>query len=156
VESYRRPVGLFLEAPPDPRAELLLLSANTASSLKDQIELYEGYVRHKSENLMSFDLAYTLALRRDKLPHRAFSVLQNGQFTTTSSLVKAPAEAPQLYLIFSGQGAQWPGMGKELIQCDPLFRKTIERMDEVLRNVAEPPSWTLIGMHNCRSREQTR
>lgn len=50
-------------------------------------------------------------------------------------------------MIFSGQGAQWAGMGKEMIQGDPEFRADIETMDSILRGLKCPPSWTIIGTH---------
>jgi len=148
VEGYQRPVGLFPEAHPESQGELLLLSANTPASLKAQIDLFQDYVTRRPDVWPS-DLAYTLAERRDPLPHRAFAVLRDGKFTVVSPATKAPAESPQIYLIFSGQGAQWPEMGKELIQSDPLFRGSIQKMDEILRGVAEPPAWSLIGKYFC-------
>ena len=33
----------------------------------------------------------------------------------------------------SGQGPQWWGMGRELIQHEPVFRQTIERCDAAMR-----------------------
>jgi acyl transferase domain-containing protein len=130
--------------PADPRTELLLLSANTAASLKEQVNRYRDFANGKPD-LRSADLAYTLAMRREKLPHRAFAIMQNGGFTETSSLLKAPPNPSKIYMIFSGQGAQWPGMGKELIESDPLFRRDIEMMDDVLQRLIHPPSWAIMG-----------
>jgi acyl transferase domain-containing protein len=48
-------------------------------------------------------------------------------------------------MIFSGQGAQWPGMGKELIENDDFFRKDISAMDAVLQRLEHPPNWTIVG-----------
>lgn len=135
---------MYTPIPANPRTELLLLSANTAVSLKEQVERYQNFVGAKPD-LRSTDLAYTLAMRRDKLPHRAFAVLQNGKFTETSNLVRAPPSPPQVYFVFSGQGAQWAGMGRELIQADAMFKRDIERMDDVLQNLNHPPSWTIMG-----------
>lgn len=56
------------------------------------------------------DLAFTLNTRREKLPHRAFTVVKDKEVIETSSLSKIPAKAQDVYLIFSGQGAQWAGM----------------------------------------------
>jgi acyl transferase domain-containing protein/NAD(P)-dependent dehydrogenase (short-subunit alcohol dehydrogenase family)/SAM-dependent methyltransferase len=57
-----------------------------------------------------------------------------------------PKEAPGLLAVFTGQGAQWPGMGKELLQRSPVFRKTIEECDAILQSLpaGEAPSWSLI------------
>lgn len=56
------------------------------------------------------DLAFTLNTRREKLPHRAFTVIKDKEIIETSGLAKIPAKAQDVYLIFSGQGAQWAGM----------------------------------------------
>ena len=91
------------------------------------------------------DVAYTLALRREKLSLRAFAIIQDGQVLETSSPTKAPATAPSIAMIFSGQGAQWPGMGRELILSRPSFRQDIIRMDKALQGLKRPPTWSLLG-----------
>jgi malonyl CoA-acyl carrier protein transacylase len=48
-------------------------------------------------------------------------------------------------LVFSGQGAQGPGMAKELIENDKLFRDDLVKMNQVLKGLEFPPSWNLIG-----------
>lgn len=90
------------------KPELLLVSANTALSLKEQIQRFKDLVLSDSAPDV-YDLAYTLNVRREKLPHRAFTVVQDGKILETSSLAKAPTKAQDVYLIFSGQGAQWAG-----------------------------------------------
>lgn len=52
-------------------------------------------------------------------------------------------------LLFSGQGAQWPGMTKELIENDKPFRDDLVKMDQVLKGLEFPPSWNLIGNDFC-------
>jgi acyl transferase domain-containing protein len=48
-------------------------------------------------------------------------------------------------MIFSGQGAQWPEMGKDLIQIDPRFREDIRAMDDILQSLNYPPDWKIDG-----------
>lgn len=91
------------------KPELLLVSANTPLSLKEQIKRTQDLVLSGSAPNI-YDVAYTLNVRREKLPHRAFTVVQDGEILETSSLAKAPAKTQDVYLIFSGQGAQWAGM----------------------------------------------
>lgn len=160
------------------KPELLLVSANTALSLKEQIKRIQDVVLSGSAPNI-YDVAYTLNVRREKLPHRAFTVVQDGGILETSSLAKAPAQRQDVYFIFSGQGAQWAGMystkivmdrlqsllplvcnretvradkqyfstgmGREFATSDPSFRRDIERMDEVLRRLKNPPEWNIMG-----------
>lgn len=100
------------------KPELLLVSANTALSLKEQIRRIQDLVVSDSAPEL-YDLAYTLNVRREKLPHRAFTVVQDGEILETSGLAKAPAKTQDVYLIFSGQGAQWAGMYSTKIMPEP-------------------------------------
>lgn len=90
------------------KPELLLVSANTVLSLEEQVRRIQDLILSGSAPDL-YNLAYTLNVRREKLPHRAFTVVQDGKILETSSLAKAPAKAQDVYLIFSGQGAQWAG-----------------------------------------------
>src|SRR5262249_36997746 len=49
---------------------------------------------------------------------------------------QAPQAAPAPVLVFSGQGAQWPGMAQDLFEKEPLFRAVIEQFDDLMR-----PRW---------------
>lgn len=101
------------------KPELLLVSANTALSLKEQVKRIQDLVLSGAAPNI-YDVAYTLNVRREKLPHRAFTVVQDGEILETSSLAKAPAKKQDVYLIFSGQGAQWAGMYPTKIVMDRL------------------------------------
>jgi malonyl CoA-acyl carrier protein transacylase len=48
-------------------------------------------------------------------------------------------------MVFSGQGAQWAGMGKELTQLGASVMEDVKRMDSALKKVKRPPSWTIKG-----------
>jgi aspyridone synthetase (hybrid polyketide synthase/nonribosomal peptide synthetase) len=54
-----------------------------------------------------------------------------------------PTEIPGVLGIFTGQGAQYPAMGRGLIQTSPLFRKTIDKCEAVLSGLADGPEWSL-------------
>lgn len=126
--------------------KLLLFSANSATSLDRRIESFRGYAAQHPDGDM--DLAYTLAFRREKLAHRAFAVVNNGTFLETSPATRTSASAPSITMVFSGQGAQWPGMGRELILTSPAFRRDIIHMDTVLQGLQIPPGWSILGMSN--------
>ncbi|KAI1458682.1 hypothetical protein F4805DRAFT_456394 [Annulohypoxylon moriforme] len=125
------------------RPELLMLSANSQSSLKTQIELYREYVSQHTSAIR--DIAYTLALRRERLPHRAYMVMSGDKLLETSSMVKTPGKQSRrkVTMVFTGQGSQWAEMGKGLFITSSEFREDIHLMDDILRHSAKPPRWTL-------------
>lgn len=42
---------------------------------------------------------------------------------------------PRIGFIFTGQGAQWHAMGKELMDAYPVFSSTMKRIDECLADL---------------------
>ncbi|KAK4149174.1 putative lovastatin nonaketide synthase [Chaetomidium leptoderma] len=123
--------------------QLLLFSANSPASLKLQIDTFSHYTAQHPE--LDRNVTYTLALRREKLPHRAFAILQGDEFLETHIPAKGPASSPSIAMIFSGQGAQWAGIGRELILNNSSFRQDIHRMDEILKGLRIPPIWSILG-----------
>jgi acyl transferase domain-containing protein len=121
--------------------------------LEKQIHSHQAFVQ-QNPDLVS-NVAYTRAMGRDRLQHRAYAVAENGQFTVISPAAKS-ASSPLVNVVFSGQGAQWPGMGKELIETDPAFRECIGTMDTVLQALKHPPSWTIMGKKAARPFPQLR
>ncbi|EEU34613.1 uncharacterized protein NECHADRAFT_106233 [Fusarium vanettenii 77-13-4] len=124
------------------KLDLLLLSANTDVSLQKQINNHQEWVLQHPESVS--DLTYTRAMHREHLPHRAYAILDGANVTETSGPMKALSEPLPLVMVFSGQGAQWPGMAKELIESDRAFRTDLLDMDAVLKRLSFPPTWNII------------
>jgi acyl transferase domain-containing protein len=57
--------------------------------------------------------------------------------------------------VFTGQGAQSAEMGRQLTDCSPLFRETLDRCDRVLHCLTDGPSWSIIE-ELSKSKEETR
>lgn len=114
--------------------QLLLYTANSEKSLAKIIENYRDWVEKHPDKID--DLAYTLARRREHLPHRAFAIVKNGVFEHVSQPAHTKlAQKPGLVLVFTGQGAQWPQMGGELIQSNQTFRSAIRSLDDYLQSM---------------------
>ena len=90
------------------------------------------------------DLAGTLALRRTHLEHRAVVIAQSPEEATVRLRMLADAKPDadviigrrsadsRSVFVFTGQGAQWWGMGRELFDRDAVFRASFEACDALL------------------------
>ncbi|KAF5254823.1 hypothetical protein FANTH_443 [Fusarium anthophilum] len=107
---------------------LLLLSANTASSLQRHISNHKEWTVTNPSDIS--ELGFTLAMHRKHLPHRAFIVSHPEKSIEVSSLSKVPPDPLSLVFVFSGQGAQWPRMTKELTESDAAFRSDLNELLE--------------------------
>ncbi|KAI1326775.1 putative polyketide synthase [Xylariaceae sp. FL0255] len=92
------------------------------------------------------NLAYTLDSRRTHLPWRSYALIQSpGDLSEIHSLMSRPMrnsnERPRIGFVFSGQGAQWIGMGQELAHYT-RFRLDLEYADEFLRSLG--CGWSVI------------
>jgi acyl transferase domain-containing protein len=124
--------------------KLLLFSAKHPKALERTIKDHQAYYMDNETSLK--DMAYTLAMKRESLSHRAFCVA-NGidDWTPFISTRHGSYDSGKLTFIFSGQGAQWAQMGKALIEGVQSFRETIEEMDRVLQSLSDGPEWKLKG-----------
>ncbi|KAJ5653747.1 hypothetical protein N7490_000750, partial [Penicillium lividum] len=120
---------------------VLVLSAKNSKSLQKGVEKIKQYATGSPNDLN--DLAYTLGTRRDHLAHRAFAIMdQDGgelEFERSQAISSTTA------FIFTGQGAQWAGMGRELTLQSDCFLRTIRGLDQALAKLADAPTWTLEG-----------
>ncbi|GKZ94006.1 putative PKS/NRPS-like protein biosynthetic cluster [Aspergillus niger] len=120
---------------------LLLASAKSATSLDSNIKIISDYLNETPSG--AADLAYTLAFKREHMPHRGFAIMEKDG--TISTFEKARALNPQVCFLFTGQGAQWPGMGREMILSSEKFRLVIRGLDEDLQRLETPPDWSIEG-----------
>lgn len=49
---------------------------------------------------------------------------------------------------FTGQGAQWTGMGTNLMSHFDTFRRDIRTLDQILQEIESPPSWSIEGTNS--------
>ncbi|KAL8952153.1 MAG: hypothetical protein Q9222_001930 [Ikaeria aurantiellina] len=141
--SFNLPKSDRADRVPD-TPHLLLLSASSAPSLKNMIIGYEDWLIKRPDMADKLDdLAYTLANRREHLSHRAFKIVGGSEIP--ASVGKMTNQSMNLIMVFTGQGAQWPRMGRELLLRDDLpFQKTLRELDAYLQGVADPPEWTIV------------
>ncbi|KAI0469623.1 hypothetical protein F4859DRAFT_523012 [Xylaria cf. heliscus] len=124
-------------------SELAVISANSQDSLKTAIENLKQYASTHPECLP--DLCYTLSRRRELLKWRSFAVLSDPAAVTFAPPINKPARTPPVVMVFSGQGAQWPQMGHELITSLPGFKEDVLEMDDILQSLGDSrPAWKAI------------
>ena len=95
------------------------------------------------------DLAHTLSSRRAVLSWRlavTASDLEDLVQELSQPDLKPLFAAPNINIgfIFTGQGAQWPGMGRELIKAYPIFKESLEAAEMHFKSLGA--QWSLIGM----------
>lgn len=94
------------------------------------------------------DLAYTLSVRRSRFNHRTYRIIESGASgprldpRTTTPIKPVGGRVPNIGLIFTGQGAQWEGMGADLLEY-AVFRNTIAYQDSILSILSNKPSWSI-------------
>ena len=133
------------------QAKLFVLSAFDEVSGKAQAKRLAAYLRDRQGVLnreLLDDLAFTLAKRRSILSYRAaVSVSSVSQLIDTIDgediqYLKA-TKAPTLGFVFTGQGAQWHAMGRELIEVYPVFRRSLVMAGKYIKIFGAP--WSLLG-----------
>ncbi|KAI1425016.1 hypothetical protein F5Y12DRAFT_749302 [Xylaria sp. FL1777] len=126
------------------RPLLLCFSAHDKPTLSRNITAIGGVASH----YYAADLAHTLNLHRTKFSQRAFTILREGHEEASFRKEElrigiAPKKVGGAGFIFTGQGAQWAGMGKIAILEFPLFKETIEKLDRVLSKLDPKPTFKL-------------
>jgi len=134
-------------------SDLLLLSADSAETLEEMATAYVGFLSAAAPSAWR-SIRATVALNRARRPHRlvvAAATPQDAAFRLKSQLAgektsrlakgKAPDPAPRLALVYSGNGPQWWGMGRELLAQSQIFRHRIEEIDALF---APKAGWSLV------------
>ncbi|KAK5627480.1 hypothetical protein RRF57_003195 [Xylaria bambusicola] len=133
-----------------PTRKLFVVTANDKSSLEAVLKNLVIYLEQRPEmfqKALMADVAYTLGQRRSLLQWRvaipalrSFDLIEaiNGQRLTPGK----ESDPLRIGFIFTGQGAQWYGMGRELYQQYPVFTSAIDYADVCLGSLGA--SWSLL------------
>ncbi len=132
LEEAPQPAPVADAAPAPP--QVLTLSARTAEALERRRQDLADHLASSPETDIA-DAAYTLAVGRSRMPHRAAIVATDSAMAvemlrhpephaTTSRL--SSVTGAEVGFLFTGQGAQYPGMGAELYRSEPIFAEAMQ------------------------------
>ncbi|MDT0439265.1 beta-ketoacyl synthase N-terminal-like domain-containing protein, partial [Streptomyces sp. DSM 41981] len=135
-----------------------LVSAKSADALADQAERLHAFATARPD-VDTDDIAHALATTRTAFDHRAaviaqdraelldgLAALRDGK--PSPHLVRSPAEHQprvpgKVAFVFPGQGSQWPGMGRELLDTSTVFRTHLHACADAL---APHVDWSLLDV----------
>ncbi|KAJ5894604.1 hypothetical protein N7495_006295 [Penicillium taxi] len=129
---------------PDDAPKLFVLSA---ADEKGIIRLQKAWksrcltISNSSNGDPSFlkNLAYTLTCRRTHFSWRTWAIARPSESLETllSRFLPTPQSrvSANLAMIFSGQGAQWYAMGRELLDLYPVFLRSVEEAGQYLQTL---------------------
>lgn len=131
---------------------LLTLSAKTAEALQAMMGNFQAHLQ-KHPDLHLGDVCYTNGVGRSRFAHRLalhasgtaeavekLSRLRAGQSVPGSTRHEIEGKSStKVAFLFTGQGSQYVGMGRQLYDTQPTFRRALDKCDEILRAYLDRP-----------------
>lgn len=134
-------------APEEIAAPPLFLSARTDAALRAMACRYADFLHDKSPSEY-YDIAYAAAYRRERMekrlalhpdsPETAADLLRLYAQGETPARIFIEDSLPQggVAFVYSGNGAQWAGMGRVLLAEFPRFAEILAEIDAAMQPVA--------------------
>jgi amino acid adenylation domain-containing protein/thioester reductase-like protein len=135
------------------RSYVLPISAREDKALRRYVESYRDLLADPAAHLP--DVGYAAGARKEHHDHRLVVIGKDASQMRkrlgawlhapgqTEGVIsgRCPGNVPPLVFVFTGQGAQWWAMGRQLLECEPVFRRTVKAVDKLLRPLA---GWSLM------------
>ncbi len=130
----------------------LALSAKSESALRELARRYDQRLAGQPAPELS-NVCYSANAGRSHFTARLFVAAESceharqklrgfvaGEISPGVAYDRSRADAPpKVAFLFSGQGAQYAGMGHQLYETQPTFRRAIDRCAQILRNDLDRP-----------------
>ncbi|KAI0449074.1 putative polyketide synthase [Xylaria acuta] len=145
----------------DSQTYVLGLSAkNTKSLEKLRQELLAMLAGAAPESSSLSDICYSATARRQLYDYRISvtattisELSQNLEKAEINRLQMSKITDPPIVFVFSGQGNQYLGMGRQLLSIYPLFSDTVHQCDRILRSNGFPGCLDIIRSEETMSEE---
>jgi acyl transferase domain-containing protein len=136
-------------------AQLLALSAHSQGALRDIAQSYVDFLTTDGRAVALRDVCYSATRRQhqtsrlavvgtthEEIADRLGSFLARTPHCEVKTRDEIPERRPRIAFVFPGQGAQWVGMGRELLASSPVFGAALEQCDHA---VCEEAGWSILG-----------
>ena len=141
---------------PDRPTHLVVLSGSSENALRELSAAYAERLTKEPENSLP-DICHAAAIGRSALSHRlAFpapdiagareilSAFAQGKPTSGTFSGRVRPDSRVAFL-FTGQGAQYPGMGRALYKVEPVFREAFDKCALLLGEHLDRPLLEIVG-----------
>ncbi|TFK62374.1 polyketide synthase [Pluteus cervinus] len=149
LEEYPK---TLLPTPPEnqPPYCLFSLSAKDADAAERLRSRYLDWLREEDTQSIPFvDIAYTSVARRQIYDYKvscvARDVVELREKLEKATVVKSDEEDSRVVFVFSGQGGQYIGMGRELYESSPIFRRAVDECESLLKSAGYPGVLAIIS-----------
>jgi acyl transferase domain-containing protein/acyl carrier protein len=127
-------------------AHVLTLSARTETALERQVAAYTEHLKTGDPRQFA-DVCFTAADGRAAFPERVAVVAATAEearekLSRGTGLIRGAyhrSDPPGVVFLFTGQGAQYAGMGRELYRVWPAFTEAIDRCAAILEPLMDRP-----------------
>lgn len=133
---------------------LLPLSAHTPQALVETVHLYKELIAQEGGAPLE-EFCYSASCHRTHLTHRLALVAGSRaeMIEQLDTYVRGEIDPPtqvnlhvpdlqrKIVFVFSGQGSQWIGMGRQLMEQEAVFRQSVEHCEHAMQPFVD---WSLV------------